>query len=464
MTEQYSVGSEIDYDDEKCIYGEYEHRQVTNAEALGNFQPNSGQTMTFQILGSNVCNLNKSYLEFELSVDAQGANTYLWMMAGCIPMFRAIAFMPVGGQQQYIDMYHHYSKMTLPYLLSYEEMIALDSSSIFCANKDGVFNPLPASDTSPSENVEIQYAFSLDSSTPNTASTYVFRIPFKLFAGTILAENRDHCFGQAVNIQFTFEDVNKWIWTSDTAADPTHNAAALTVKTNFSIRNPYLWLAVEQRPELVRKVIEMANQGYRCKVPCITKLYQQSISGTAQTINAPTITRGYGEKLLRIFTSAFAGTENLNTSLDNANNTINLTSVATNRVITFQTLMDSNVRQQNYIYASPSVLERANTSYDKTVQGSPDDWYRYHEYLETSCLTNQYCLGLNWVFVDEWTHVESRLRKYAADGHKDEGLNLSLGDHTWQFLSTNASATYNWYVYIQCLKTMTIAPGILSIQ
>ena len=104
--------TEVDYDVVVAKYGTYEHIQTTCQEALTSVAPTSGQTLTFPALGANTMNLSTSYLEMVLTADAQGAGTFLWMNAGCIPFFRSIQFQPLGGGQAlYIDQYHHDSKM-----------------------------------------------------------------------------------------------------------------------------------------------------------------------------------------------------------------------------------------------------------------------------------------------------------------------------------------------------------------
>lgn len=456
---------EVDYMDLPVIHGIYEHIQVSCQEALTNIAPTSGQTLTFQILGQNVCNLSESFLEFVVTIDAQGAGRYVWMMAGAIPFFRGVAFQPVGGQQLYMDQYHHYSKMSLPYFTSLSELKTKDNSSMFFPSRAlASQNKLPANGFNSAVSYDDpQWAINVDGGNANSDCEWIVKIPFSDFAGTILAENRDFEFGQAVNIQFTMEDPNKWLWYGTSAVDPSAGAAALAVTTNLKVQNIYLQLAVEQDAMQRAKAHQMYLQGYGCYVPTVRKLYQQNIVGPAQ-INAPIINRGYGSFLERIFISPFANVESINTSLDNCNQAASpVTTVSTFRVTTFQTILDSTPRQQKYIYASPSVQGALQRTAAVTTIGDIGDWSRYKKYYEGSCITCSGSLGLNWVFVDEFTAPNSRLQKYVDPTHKIDGLDLSLQDHTWQFLSTGASNAQNWYVFIQTLSRMEVAPGKLTI-
>lgn len=461
--------AEIDYTDLPVIHGDYEHIQVSCQEALTNIALSSGQTLTFQILGTNVCNLAESYVEFLVTVDPQGPNRYIWMMAGGIPFFRSVAFQPVGGQQLYIDQYHHYSKMSLPYFTALDELKTMDNSNMFFpARALQSSNKLPANGFNAAVPYdEMQYAINIDKGTANNAAEWIVKIPLSMFKGTILAENRDFEFGQAVNIQFTLEDPNKFLWYGTSATDPSAGATQLAVTTNLQFKSMYLQLAVEQNPNRRAEAHARYLSGYRCYVSSVSKLYQQNITGPAQ-INAPIINRGYGAYLQRIFASPFANVENINTSLDNCNQDASpAVNVANFRVTTFQTILDSQPRQQKYIYASPSYQGAVSATYaglpGQSTIGDIGDWSRFKKYYEGSSILCSGTLGLNWTFIDEFTAPNSRLQKYVDPSHKIDGLDLSLSDHTWQFLSTGVSNPYNWYVFIQTLRLMEVAPGKLNI-
>lgn len=465
IKEEVILKEELDYDDVEVISGEYEHFQVTCQEALTTYPVSSGSTVTFQIVGSNVVNLSKSYLEFTVSVPIQAAATNsIWLMGGSIPMFRTVAFQPSSGKQLFMDFYHHYSKMSLPYLMSATQTEGMDISNLYCASRVSKdLNKTAASGfNSAVANNEHIYAHNIGVGA--VINNFLVRIPFKLFAGTILSENRDFAFGQAVNIQFTMEAIDKWLWSSASATNPAQTPIPLNIQT-VTLNNIFLQLAVEKNPMAVKRVKELALKGYSCYVPDVKILFRQLIPiGASQNIVAPTINKGYGEKLMRIFVSPFNATENINTSLDNANQTASpCVDASTNRVTSFQTLLNSDPRQQRFITASPAA-QFTTGGFQQATVGGTGDWERYNKYLEGSSIFSSGTLGLNWTYVDDFTAPESRMEKYIKGGHELDGFDLTIGDATWQFNSNTASTAFNWYVFIQSARLLRIGPGYLSID
>lgn len=478
MTDVY-FAPELDKIETKVIYSDYLHSQIPCQESLVNIPITSGQTLTFAIPGTNVFNLAESFFEFSLQVPAQVSSVspkFVWLMAGCIPFFRSVQFQPVNGQNLITDFYHHFSKMSLPYLTSLEELQSMDNQNMFFPSRTLKSNNLLPANGSPASTdyLEMQYAIQIsggkDCVPVDGACQWNVKLPLSLFAGTILAEKRDICFGQQVNIQLQLEDYNKWIWMNGSpinpAAAPVIALTDVTAGAGFQIQNMYLNLAVQQKPVLIEDALNEYKNGFIRHVTSAQKLYQLPITGAAQNINTPLINRGYGKYLKRIYVSPFAQVENLNASLDNCNQSYAagpLTSVQNSRVITFQTMVNARQRQQRYIYASP-IIQGINGGV--ATVGNAGDWARYHKFLSGSCYITSATLGLNWTFVDDFTQWCPRAYKSQDPiANRIEGLDLQLGDISYQFLSTNPSgnATYNWYIYVETLRELKVGPGLISI-
>lgn len=468
---EVSLSKAVDYYQEPVLSGKYEHKQVPLAENQVNINISAGQTMTFLLPGNQVYNLEKSYIEMQLTVDPQGANRFIWMMAGAIPFWRTLSIQPESGNSLYIDMLHHFSKLSLPYLTPYSKFVELDNSNIFFPSRVlPNANLLPASGNPAAiPYTDIQSAINLDNNSSNVAVGYVIRIPFHLFPGTFLSTKQDLKTGMDVQIQFTLEDPNRWLWSSLSSTNPASTPLALTVTTNLRFNSVYLQLAVQQDAD-VRKYVESTYlKGYKMFIPSVSKVMQVSLSGTAQSLTSPSISSAYGRKLQRIFTGCFNGTENINTSLDNANNpTVPFANASTNRILTYQTQWDNVNLQQKYIYASPfqqsATAATVATLPALATTGIPDDWSRYYKYFEGSVYQSSFMLGQNYVVIDDFTEPETRTKKNLENEDRLSGTDISIGNHTWIMNNTTSSATYNWYVFIQTWKLLTVAPGVMSIS
>lgn len=315
---------------------------------------------------------------------------------------------------------------------------------------------------------EPAYAILLgNAANPRQNGTYFnFRIPFCQFAGTTLSYDEDTYFGDGIQIQFVMEDPNKWIWTGLDATNPSLTPTALVAAqlAGLAFNNMNLYAAVQKDPEIVARARARYEKGYKCYIPHIQKVYQYALSGTAQQPQVTTIGPGLGERLLTIMAAPFAGTENLNTSLDHANSNPTTADATGLRVMTFQTQWDQDVRQQNYISASPQ-YQGGTTAAN---MGSIGDWDRYREQIQGSCIQCSGQLGLNWCYYEDFTDPSNKLKKSFGSNYID-GVYIRDGGHQWIMQTTNGAnylpaGNINWYVFAHTLKVMEIGPGVLTIS
>lgn len=468
--ESVAVGQELDYDDVVQLHGRYVFTQLTCNEGFTQVVPAAGQTLTFIVPGTQVVNLSKSYLEMVLTVDSQANATYPWMQAGAISFLRQLTFQPLSGKQLIIDQYHHYSKMSLPYLLPFDDFMTLDNANLFFPSRAAqTANKQPSNGFNAAmANTEPQYAICLSNGVASNGAngpwSYSMKIPFSLFAGTILAQNRDHCFGENIQIIMTLEDPTKWLWSSTSANDPSAGALNFTVSTNLKLQNIYVQLAVESDQVIAQRIKSMHATGYTTYIPSVNKVYQQSMAASqSQNVIVNNLNSSYGERMLRIFHSVFNGTEAKNTSLDNVNAGASpVVDSTANRVIQLQTLLDNIPRQQKYISASPQAQFFAG-AYNLGTIGGNQDFMVNRPFTATSVIQCSGQLGLDWTFVDDFSSPDPRIKKYVDSGHIRDGIPLFDGDHTWQFQSTTSNTAFNHYTFVQTQRKMIIGPSGITI-
>lgn len=455
--EEIIVDPPIDREYFRVKNGRWKYTQTNMEETPASYPVTAGATMTFG-LPAGVFNLAASYLEFQLQVDAQGGGTFQWTYGACIPFFRSISFGPGESSKTFqIDQYHHFSKMALPYVTSQVELNELDNTNIFFPSRTlASQNKLPANNFEASVPfTEVQHAIQLSGGVANQASTYLVKIPLKLFVGTPLCCDQTLYWESGATIMFTLEDPNNLFWSSTDKNEPNTGVAAITGNTVF--KNPRIQLAKEDNDMIDRECREQYKLGRIVYVDGCAKISQQQLNGTSQNINQFKFTNQIGEYVKRVYAAPFNGTENKNTYLDNCNQAASpITTNATNRVITFQTQLDGKSAYDQFINASPFVQGIATASVAN--QGEDGDFARMWQYYRGSCITTSGTLGLNFSIIDDFTSHEDRTAKNLDRDHRIEGLSLETA-HSWQISSTNSGGPYQWYVFAHTQMKMVMKSG-----
>lgn len=468
VVEDKTLSKEVDYSNVEELHGTYYHNTVPISESYSDTTITAGMLMTVNINTQDVFNLGESVLRLPVVFTAQAANTNLWMHGSCLPMFRSINFAPQGTKEITIDQYHHWSKMSTPYLLSREELKSRDLSEvIFPSRTFQSQNKLPANGFNASVPLEeMQYAIPIDGGVANTSKVYDMHIPLRNFIGTPLAMMQDIGYDGQMQLVFTFEDPDKWVWYNTNSSNDPNGGTPTAVTTKPKLQNPQFLLAYEKDQAIIDSV-KMKKRNGQLEINFLCPKYYgiQIKTGEAQEFTIPSITNASGRKLVAMFSSPFYGAaaENLNKSLDNCNQAASpVTTNATNRVITYKSQWDGNDLQNKLIGASPNVQLATGTSY-ATTMGDLGDWDRYKQFFEGSCYFTSGTLGLNYCIIDDFTSRNNRMLKNLFDPNKIEGKNISDGNHNYIIQSTNANAQYNWYVFGLFLRKLVIGPQGVAI-
>lgn len=470
---------ELDYEPAKIPYGKYQHVQKNIVEQLGLTTISSGVTMTFILPGSEVFNLAESYLEFVLtftSASTATANKYLWMHPGC-SMFRTFSVQPSSGSQFTLDPFNLYLAAVTPYLTPQTALETSDATQMFFKSNQLITgNKYPANGFNSDVNYnEFQHAINVSNGSIMVANTSivnrVIRIPFKYLYGTMCTLNRSVCFGQNVNLVFTFDDIARFSWVGTSPFDPSVGVTSGSGEFTVSVSNALLQLAQETNEEIIKQCRIDAAKRYVIEVPCAMKLVQPSISGASQGYSSQ-LSMANGDILQRIWSIPFNSSTAANKIFDHSNaSAAQITTVANNRVLTYQTRINGFPLQPTQIKASPCVVNSFGTSnYSTGTQGGDDDWARMEKLFSGSCILNANVFGQNWAIIDDFTPRSSRLKKNIEKYLEFQGTPLTGQlNNTYEISTTvgvdpNTSTNYinNWFSFYDVLKNVQIGPDVFA--
>lgn len=265
-------------------------------------------------------------------------------------------------------------------------------------------------------------------------------IPFTAFKLTALASDKIWYSPSSLVVQIYWAANQKYAFQSDSATDPTSNAA--DVRGAITIKRPQLVLANEGNLAIVSQVINKVMSGGGIQIPiAYPTVVQTSTSGGANQSYQYQLTRGYGNRILGLLTAPFANT---------ATNTF---ANSHPRVVTtyYNTFLNNvAIRSPNGFVGNSGGNGVAT---DFTLANFP--------YLKGSVLQN------NNDFITEWVHIDGFFGNKSikdVNQHEVDGLDVTAQSSTYQVQATVTDAAYRWFTVIVGQKTMTLSAQGVMIQ
>lgn len=342
-------------------------------------------------------------------VDAGRVNKYLEAVNPyrySLSELKENSFITGAGEEQQIGQYPHISNGTAG-SVSTKTAAQGDNDGI---SYDSMAFVHPNSSTADSANPIINVRFQLG----------------KLFH-TLFEMNKEIYYPEILYLKIFWSPSIEMYFTSDSATDPTSNAAA--VAGSVVLSNIYLYAARETNSEIIEKV-QMATEG---STFWIDRYQEVSIdrSGTVQNHSFP-IDGSFGINLKRIYYVLWNQNETANTMYDHDND-------SDAKYETFHTEMDGR-RLQEY-------------DLDTSIN---EDYYYLKGLLKNTCIRNAKSYALQSVWIDHWDNFEQL-------DNAEQGMPLDR-QYMYQWKSTTASATHIHSAYVVTQRKMTIANGLILLD
>jgi hypothetical protein len=351
-----------------------------------------------------VCNLGESYLEYLITVDAQGAGNYFWQFKDTYGEFDYVLYRDTGSQNivenRFTNLYTHImnrlniSDADLNYHDDMQGMVRTNA-----LNSDVKSVRFDATNTS--------LAFKEPQHMAVSANNTAFLIPRRVYLKDLI---KDSFFGMAKNNVMPVETYLEFNWIGNrfgllgtSATDPTVGCAV--VAGNIAISGLVFRLAYETNQSLIGEMKSAIAGGLTIPIPW-ARVYTLVASSAAPWVyNLPLDNKQNGRKIKKIVYAPFATAPAAGSEYrlyDHCNSATvgggaGTQTVARNtKVSTYHTELD-NMKLQRDIIQCP-------VSSTSTLH---DDYMIHKDLLRNTTYYNQLMYNFNFVHVDKFDYSAS---------------------------------------------------------
>ena len=421
--------------------GRYRNRRmpVSNlANATVALAAGSTTMLEWKVPANTVFNLGRSTLDYNITVPAQGAATFIWNFEDTAEIVSSIQFCNASGvyltDLQYASNYVAAArkidmdksdfesadftgglyKSTSP-AANYFPPGAMMPYSVAAGAATNVYGKSAGLKVAAQTAFEPQYA--RVSQATDAVHTFARSLPLSAFTHTAVGMDRDLIFPEDMYIRINVSPSSKVAFTSTSNVNPTSAALALTVQPTISVITLQLAMQVDPLVEASLRAKFLDGQ-LSFLIPFQYGWRNSTASGEASI--QLQLNNGYGNRLKRLLHVPFDSTEATNFAYDHQN-------LNGSKITQYQTMLDG------------APLQDAKLSCLQPVVGGSinmDDWRENRPLLRGSAIENSLAYYFNWAHIDSFSQPK-RGHIDVPDENILEGLDLSM-PRQWTFTATTA--------------------------
>jgi hypothetical protein len=365
---------QIDYSKKTLLNPSYRISKVVPLTGMNPTLAISSTTNAQFELQTNIFNLSRSRLCFDIQIPASGASNYTWIQADPLSLFDRIQLYTRGGIAL-LDLQgiNNMSALITPYVtqtntltqrsaggnilqaggnyLAPTTTVTVPNSAITDSQQTPIqgiqiFNDntrtsnfRPDDTSAVADNAQVNYSEQryLFNTLVNNTICLSYQLNLHLLAHSICAIDRDLYFGENLILSLTYAPATKYCWTTTTQFPSPSTAITVTpLVTNLA-----LYLSIETNPVVCEnlKAKVQSPEGFSIIVPFVYSQKYSAPSGSAGSI-FQRFNRGHGSRISRFYWGVFNATESGSTTLDHSN-------IQCSKVINYYTTMN-NMRCQEF--------------------------------------------------------------------------------------------------------------------
>lgn len=443
----------------------------TNPTNTGNnaFSINAGSTADVVLeVSIKPVNLSKSVLSYTKTTADQGVGRVTWDHADTLGELQAVQLATRGGQNL-VDV-NNYANVMLKVMASKEsklsEVQGEDAASLLRISD----LPAPLNVTTSvglgtmhaSRNT-LEKQYMRYGPVGNNAGTGVLerKVDFLLgkFLNTFLTVDKDILFPEIIYLRLIFA-ANKAGFSSTSNNDPTLNSQNLVdgfvtanINTCVYLSSMYLYLAIEQRPDLQKEMFTKMDAGHvrEIKTPFV-KVFRTNPSG-ANVFVGQQMDPSWGKTLRKVTTAVFPANETAHRMFDQSNLPESTDTKLSGRVAVFQTTLDEENLQEYQMSSSMAVSH---------------DWLEQKEMLKGSMINGKHQYYRNWSYTDSWIPESPERGMVGTDvlGGVDLARQRKYNFVALQMADVAGGGQFagSWYQIYVTTKTVRIAKDEVTIK
>lgn len=450
MTDETRVvlAHQLDYKKYDYIYPQYEYTKVL---------PQAGtQTVTVTVAGgqesifefpSKFFNFSRTVLSYTWTPVAPGVGNFNWTPVDCMHHFRQIQVYTKAGLFL-LDLQNpgNFTKMVWKRNIKLEDFLNYDdfgngiglSKMLRQCNSTAAANIRHDNTASSVAYIEPMY---VQPGTNNGANpVFNIKFPLGMLLETLLAEDKDIYFGDNIYVRLVWNPTVNTVWAANSGVDPTGGGAPIAYAGNVTITNLQFYMCIEKNPLIQSKLqSEFNSKGISLLIP-YPNYNKINLNGQSQSVNYKW-NRAHGQRLMRIYHSAFNNAEALNTIYDQSN-------VAAAKITSFYTQLDSMRRQQ-------FDLNCANL----------DDYFINQDKIKGSIILSSNSYYYNWCWLEDFCNDAKEITESGNGGvdqdNLRQGIDLTV-EKKWDMIITTPGAggvQLNHYTYAITQRDLLITPS-----
>ena len=446
-----NVEDEVDYKKVETKKPKYRFKKLTPEGGISDFtfSETANSTTSFKIPSSDVYNLAKSTLGFDIACDAEVAKYVGQVTAGCLPCIKHIELRTQSNEFlcRLTDA-PRYLKVASLTDTPIDEFLSSPPQTGFArcngtaanAGRCSVLTDSAGNLATRRDGVSVNYtepAAYVTSSGLNTDLNFTYTIPMKFFRNTIFELDKDLFFNTELILTITWNSANNF---SFSANDVVLTQQAI-LDTLPYVENLYFYLSVQRNQEIVNEIkAEVMDKGLNILFDYVHP-YVKTYAGNETNHDLTyRFDKSKGQFLKRIYTSPYF--ESVNTRTGYVNNQRNRAGLA---IMTFNTSLNDE-RLQDW-----KVLSDAN--------GCEDEYLILREKLSGSAVQSVTQYEANYFWVDSWDDLKFIEKK----PNEENGLDLHKKDYKWQ-LNATTEGNRVWHTYAVCSRILKITRDKVMIE
>lgn len=442
------ISNELNFEKKEMSHPEYKMHKLIQQSGGQTQVISGGSTSVFEIPADTVFNLSKSTIVHTSTMD-QKANLANFMPADTLSHIQSIQlYTRAGVYLSDIQYCNNYLKIVRKPETSLEEFMTNDLGAHAVNTWGGLRrNNIIASAAGANATFQLR----ADNSAPDLSYTepkyyftrtvnnaLVINTHFKLSAlkNSIFACDKDLYFAEPLLMRITYENANKARHRATAVTDVTNGE--VVPDGNFTLTNLALFLAIEQNQAVINGLKQkVMNGGMSLLVPYIHN-YKTNLAAAVSMSVSLRFNRGHGQRLHKVYTSLFNGTETLSGAWLCSN-------VANDRVQSYYSMLN-NSRLQEF----------------NVTTASNEDWLIHEEKVKGSVIQSSNQYKNDWFHLDDW----SGLKLIDSQGafNNVTGLSLDVEQKVDIYLTTDGNAAYNIYNFCVTQRVLTVSPSGVSLD
>lgn len=449
------VSNQIYYKQSEEFAPRYKYVKINMSNIMGNTVTlnTTSINVQFKLPYNTVYNLSKSKLATLVPIGAQ-ANTYCsYMNSDAWPFGNQTVSLETGNGLQLLNLPEssRYTKVLTKINTPFKDFMTTDNADMPRPNTNTPLENNPTGLGTPGTNLYEPKYFNT-SVVSDGAGAGINNIPiyYELgnFVHSILSLDKDLYAGQNdLYIKYSVGGIDSFAFRSTSLSNPATNVATLSANTLPALQNVYLYLAVEQQPQIIENIVQAyQSTGLRILIdyPIVTK-FQTAINQSNQAIVIPFVP-AQGRYLKRVYHSVFSTADTLNTALDCENSTAVRSGQAgtTSKLLSYNTYIDSLKLQDDIVYcgtagALAAGVNNVNVSASQIYE---DDWRVNQQFCKDSAILNYSVYQKNWFHCDSFEPPRSNTVGNVDPQNLKNGLPMERGVQ-YQFICNVASNNAN---------------------